>query len=98
MRSAGTARMNDLEALANIRHGLVPILGYVSTRRHVTFALWTRRRCRPSGKKVLYTPHPGLRARVRRARRVGPYVSAIGPGAVPAHPSPGVVDPQTMHT
>ncbi|CAK7281043.1 hypothetical protein SGPA1_11836 [Streptomyces misionensis JCM 4497] len=27
-----------------------------------------------------------------------PCVSAIGPCAVPAHPSPGVVDPQTMHT
>ncbi|QEV08291.1 hypothetical protein CP972_24065 [Streptomyces prasinus] len=36
----------------------------------MTFALWTRRRRRRSGKKVLYTPHPGIRARVRRARRV----------------------------
>ncbi|EFE67172.1 predicted protein [Streptomyces viridosporus ATCC 14672] len=67
-----------LVGLLRVRPGLVLISDDDSGCRHVTFALWTRRRWRPSGKKVLHTPHPGLRARVRRARRVR---------LVPIHPS-----------
>ncbi len=76
-----------LAGLLGLRPGLVLISDDASWRRHVTFALWTRRRPRPSGKKVLYTPHPGLRARVRRARRVRPVrINPSGPGAVPPTP------------
>ena len=85
----------DLRCVSTYGRSLWPLvdLSRYSAMSHVTESIPTRKRPGPSGKKDLYTPHPGLRARVRRARA---YVSPLperanrsvpGTYAVPAHPS-----------
>ena len=81
-----TCRLPVVDRLSRVCRALVLIFGHESCRRHVTFALWTRRRPPLSGKKVLYTPHPGQGACAARPSRMSPTHQSLGHMRCPPTP------------